>query len=67
MQTLTTQQGANMLYNVGEMFAAKVEELARRCRIEKQAEGWAVIIDGEVWTWAVSERRAYDIGAALLA
>lgn len=56
-----------MLYNVGEMFAAKVEELARRCRIEKQAEGWAVIIDGEVWTWAVSERRAYDIGAALLA
>jgi hypothetical protein len=49
-----------------ESFFQLVQELARRVRIESQSEGWAVIIDGEVATWSVSEPRAYDIAVELI-
>lgn len=55
-----------MLINVFESFQRLVEEAARRCRVEQQEPGWAVYIDGELYTWCITERKAYDLGLALI-
>jgi hypothetical protein len=55
-----------MLVDAGECMKSLVAELAQRVRIEPQPEGWAVIVDGVVWTWAVSEQRACDTAVQLI-
>lgn len=55
-----------MLINVFDSFASLVEKLATRVKIEHQSEGYAVIIDGVVYTWAVNETRARDIAIDLI-
>lgn len=54
------------LHNVGQSFTNLVLELARRCRVEKQSEGWAVIVDGEVHGWAETDERARQIAIDLI-
>lgn len=34
-------------------------------KVEKQPEGWAVIINDEVWTWAVTEEKAHALAQKL--
>lgn len=55
-----------MLINAFECFQELVIEAARRCRVEQQEQGWAVYIDGELYTWCITERKAYDLGLALI-
>jgi hypothetical protein len=54
------------LFEVDRVFAGLVETLARRVKLEHQEPGWAIIIDGEIYTWAVTHRRAEDIAINLI-
>jgi hypothetical protein len=55
-----------MLIDAYNCFSQLVQELVRRVRIESQDAGWAVVIDGEVATWAVSESRAQQLAVELI-
>jgi len=55
-----------MLYDAGKTFESLVATLANRVKIELQDEGYAIIIDGEVYTWTVTEDKAYDRAIQLI-
>jgi hypothetical protein len=55
-----------MIYEVEQMFYDVVNESDGRVRIESQPEGWAVIIDNEVYTWAKTKDRACDVALRLV-
>lgn len=55
-----------MLYDAGKTFESLVNTLAERVKIELQDEGYAIIIDGEVYTWTVTEDKAYDRAIQLI-
>ena len=55
-----------MLVDTGAAFHSLVEQLASRCLVELQQEGWAVIIDGETVTWSVSETAAHNLAIKLI-
>lgn len=54
------------LIDAGAAFQSMVEDISRRCRVYLDDEGWAIEIDGEVWTWAVNERKAHDLAIKLI-
>lgn len=43
-----------------------IKNLNNRIRIEHQPEGWAIIIDNEVYTWATTRNHAYDFALRLI-
>jgi len=55
-----------MLYDACKTFESLVATLANRVKIELQDEGYAIIIDGEVYTWTVTEDKAYDRAIQLI-
>ena len=55
-----------MFFNAGLAFVSLVDSLSERVKIEKQPEGWAVIIDNEVYTWAETEDSAMDFALRLI-
>lgn len=55
-----------MLYDACKTFESLVNTLAERVKIELQDEGYAIIIDGEVYTWTVTEDKAYDRAIQLI-
>lgn len=55
-----------MHYDVNYLFHDMVKNLNDRVRIEYQPEGWAVIIDNEVYTWAKTKDRAHDFALRLI-
>ena len=55
-----------MLYDAGKTFESLVATLANRVKIELQDEGYAIIIDGEVYTWTVTEEKAFDRAIQLI-
>ena len=55
-----------MLFRVDEMFNHLLDNLNARVKIELQKEGWAVIIDGEVYSWLKTKEQAYDVALKLM-
>jgi hypothetical protein len=54
------------LIDAGTVFEQLVATLSQRGRVYHDTEGWAVEIDGEVWTWATTEHKAHDLAIKLI-
>jgi len=46
-------------------FLSCVDIISNRLKIEQQPEGWAVIIDNEVYSWTDTESSAQDVAIRL--